>query len=744
MKSMKKVWLAGLIFALTASSLSAGTGADEVLAAKKMKLNSKKVTVQKGKKKKVTIKNAKKRKIKWKIKKKSIASIKKKGKYAVWVTGKKKGKTTLTCKVKNGRKWKSFKCSVTVTNKKTAKTTPIVSGDSGNGSGAATASSKPSGGTGGGSGVNASDSTPTPDNTAGDKSTPTPTAKATATATAKATATPTAKATPTPTATATAATEFTPSTYKETSFEDGTDGFESRGGTTLTVVSGGHTGKALSVTNRTDTWNGAALNVADSIAKGASYTFSAWVKQDTGSAQAIKMSMELKSGGSATEYPQVAQKSCKSGEWTLIEGTYTVPASYDGLLFYLEGPDGTYDFLVDDLTITQTTEGIPVVDPQTLPSLKDAYAGIFDRIGNVLSYNTSWNNGYQMQSKETMTFVKQQFNSYTLENEMKPEQLLPEWSGTISVSEAKQLGYVIPDNYTESKVAKLNFDNLDKILEISNQYGIQMRAHVLMWHQQTAPRFFKVGYDKDSSDVVSASVMDARLEFYVKTVMKHVMEKEKSLNGKAGSLVYCWDVTNEYIHRSNNPSKTSWMDVYGDMGLEPTYVKFAYQCAYGMLKEYGLETKVPLFYNDYNEYDCADDIVTLVNYINQGEEAKICGGIGMQSHITIGYPSLEKYGTAVDKFLATGLQVQVTELDIGIDEGKTEEDQAEHYKAIMNLLINKHKTRNVEQNEKGITGVTIWGLYDSLSWRKESPLLFGTGLNDPKPAFYSVLEAAKQ
>jgi len=720
MKSMKKVWLAGLIFALTASSLSVGTGADEALAAKKMKLSSKKVTVQKGKKKKVSIKNAKKRKIKWKIKKKTIASIKKKGKYAVWVTGKKTGKTTLTCKVKNGRKWKSFKCSVTVTNKKNVKTTPVVSEDSGNGSGAATASSKPSGSTSGGSGLNTNDSTPTPDNMAGDKSTPTPTP------------------------TTTAATEFTPSTYKETGFEDGTDGFESRGGTTLTIVSGGHTGKALSVTNRTANWNGVALNVAQTIAKGASYTFSAWIKQDTGSAQTIKMSMELKTG-STTEYPAVAQKTCESGEWTLIEGTYTVPASYDGLLFYLEGPDGTYDFLVDDLTIMQTTEGIPVVDPQKLPSLKDAYAGIFDRIGNVLSYNTSWNDGYQMQSEETMTFVQQQFNSYTLENEMKPDQLLPEWSGTISVSEAKQLGYVIPDNYKESVVAKLNFDNLDKILAISNQYGIQMRAHVLMWHQQTASRFFKVDYDRDSSEVVSADVMDARVEFYVKTVMKHVMEKEKSLNGKAGSIVYCWDVTNEYIHRSNAPSSATWMDVYGDLGLEPTYVKLAYQCAYSMLKEYGLETKVPLFYNDYNEYDCADDIVTLVNYINQGEEAKICSGIGMQSHITIGYPSLEKYGTAVDKFLATGLQVQVTELDIGIDGNRTEEDQAEHYKAILNLLIEKHKNRDVKQNEKGITGVTIWGLYDSLSWRKESsPLLFGMGLNDPKPAFYSVLEAAKQ
>ena len=101
------------------------------------------------------------------------------------------------------------------------------------------------------------------------------------------------------------------------------------------------------------------------------------------------------------------------------------------------------------------------------------------------------------------------------------------------------------------------------------------------------------------------------------------------------------------------------MDVYGNMGLKPTYVKKAYEIAYDELKQYGLQEDVTLFYNDYNEYDVADEIVELINYINEGEEAKICGGIGMQSHITVNYPSLEKYGTAVDKFLATGLQVQV-------------------------------------------------------------------------------------
>lgn len=710
-----KILLTGsLALSLVLSTFSIGQGGNEALAAKKIKLSAKKVSLVVGKTKKVSVKNARKKKVKWSIRKKSTARIKKSGKYAVKVTGKKKGKTILVCKVKIGKKWRTLKCNITV--KKKSVTTPVPSPEGRN--------------------TSAPTATPTPGGT------PTDPPKEDTPSSETPKTTPSATPVITPSATPGEDSEFTPVTYKSAQFENGTDGFESRGNAALMTVSGGHTGSALSVTGRTDTWNGAALSVTDTVVKGATYTFSAWVKQTEGETNSIKLSAELKTGSNTT-WPSIAEVSCQSGVWTYIEGTYTVPKSFDSLLFYFEGPDGTYDFLVDDVTITQTTEGAEVIDPYTLPSLKDAYAGIFERMGNVLSYNTSWNNGYQMQQESTMKFVQNQFNSFTLENEMKPDQLLPSWSGTISVSEAKQLGYVIPDNYTESVVAKLNFDNVDKILEIANQYGIQMRGHVLMWHQQTASRFFKEGYN-DENSVVSPEVMDARIEFFVKSVMKHVMEKEKSLTGEVGSLVYCWDVTNEYMHRTNNPTSTSWTDVYGDMGLQPTYVKLAYQKAYEILKEYGLEKEVTLFYNDYNEYDCADEIVELVKYINQGEEAEICGGIGMQSHMTVSYPSVEKYSTTLDKFLATGLQVQVTELDIGMEGDQTVEDQAEQYKKILSLLISKHKNRDQIVNPRGITGVTIWGLYDSISWRSDSPLLFGTGLDDPKPAFYSVLEAAKE
>ena len=758
-KKQAKVFAGLLSMSLAVSLMTPLQGVSGQAARRKIALSKKSVTMTVGQKKTIRIKNAKGKRIKWSIKKKSIASYKKSGKYAVKLTAKKKGTTTLTCKVKNG-KWKSYRCKVKV-KKATLVRTPVATND------VLKTTEKPSS-TAVVTTPSVSTQTPTveqdkpqkpektptatptvkPTATPTVKPTATPTVKPTATPTVKPTATPTVKPTATPTVkptatpTATPAGEFAEKTYLSTGFEDGTDGFTGRGAAKVAVASGGRSGNCLSVTGRTSTWNGAELNVTDSIVKGAEYSISVWVKQTTGSDQKVKLSANLTVSGQSS-YPAIKDETTlKSGVWTKIEGTYEVPESFSKLTFYVEGPSGNFDFLVDDLTITQTTAGKEPFNPEGLTSIKDTYSGIFERVGNVLSYNTSWNNGYQMQSDDTMKFVKHHFNSYTLENELKPEQVLSNWSGTISVSEAKNLGYVIPDGYTESTVAKLNFDSVDKILEIANNYGIQMRGHVMQWHQQTSPRFFHEGYDANN-DIVTKAVMDKRIEFYIRTVMKHVMDKEKSLTGKAGSLVYCWDITNEYTHRTNQPSDTTWVDVYGDMGLKPTYVKKAYEVAYDELKQYGLQKDITLFYNDYNEYDVADEIVELINYINEGEETNICGGIGMQSHITVSYPSLEKYGTAVDKFLATGLQVQVTELDIGISDTQTEEDLAQHYSDIMKLLISKQKNRDKTVNARGITGVTVWGLYDAISWRKPtSCLLFGESLEDPKPAFYSFLEAA--
>lgn len=725
-KLVRRICVLVLSFALLAGSFSG----QYVQAAKKKKptFSKKRITVTVKASKKLTVKKAKGYKLRWKVKNKKLVTLKKSGKYGKKIVGKKAGNTVVTCTAKKGRKNYKLTCKVKVVKKNNPnnggqnnKTPEDNNGQSG--------SNTP--GTNGGSnnGTNqGSQNTPNPNGNQNDTS-----------------ATPTPIPTATPKPQPTADPNFTPVSYQNISFESGTDGFTGRGGSeTLKSVSGGYSGKCLSVSGRKESWHGASLNLTDSVVRSAVYKVSAWVKQDSGSDKELKVSCTLNANGKET-YPEIGIVTAKSGEWTKFEATYAVPRSFTSLSIYFESPEGSFDFYLDEMTMTQVSGGIELADPEKLPSLKDTYAEYFDYMGTCISYQ-HYQYGNQMQDASLMNIVTKQFNSFTLENEMKPETIL-NGSTTITKEAAKSApyNYIIPDNYTESKVLVLNFTTLDKILELAHEKGLKMRGHTLLWHQQTALRFFKTNYS-DSGSTVSKAVMDARLEFYVRTVMNHVLKKEKELTGSAGSIVYAWDIANEYTHRSNNPTVPSWVDIYGDMKLQPSYVKAAYTYAYDELKKAGVEDKVTLFYNDYNTYEEADNIVSLINYINS--DGKICRGVGMQSHLDVDYPSIESYGNTIDTFKNAGLEIQITELDITINYPKgsynpnmnrTDEDQAEYYYQLMKTIIAKKKAG------ANITGITIWGLYDGVSWRGNySPLLFASGMNDPKASFYRVIDAAKE
>ena len=406
----------------------------------------------------------------------------------------------------------------------------------------------------------------------------------------------------------------------------------------------------------------------------------------------------------------------------------------------------------------------PSATPEvTLPPLKsdsilENYEDVFGYLGTCVNYGSNPSTS-QLQDEKTLAFVKKHFNSITMENEMKPDAVLGSKVTMITKEEAQKLGYIIPDNYKETSVPKLNFDRIDKILQTAYDNGLGLRGHTLLWHSQTPAWFFGIDYDADE-DAVDEDTMDARIDFYVSTVMDHVMQKEKEIAGENGKIVYAWDVVNEYLHRGRAWS-LNWTSVYGDMKGTPSYVKRAFERAYEMLEKYDATDKVTLFYNDYDTYFEVEDLLALVNFINEGEKAKICSGIGMQSHVDIKRPTIEEYGAALEKFMAAGYEVQITELDFTINfdtdgtdkkdpsydyknEGETIEEQAAFVKDFMEMVIAKQKNRDKTVSPKGITGLTIWGLYDSISWRgKSQPLLFGTSIDDPKPAFQAFLEASR-
>lgn len=384
-------------------------------------------------------------------------------------------------------------------------------------------------------------------------------------------------------------------------------------------------------------------------------------------------------------------------------------------------------------------------------TLLNEYEKIFGNVGTCLTYKGVFASKNEMQNPETMGFVQKNYNSFTLENEMKPSYMLadpdngfsnPPFNKLLTTDEAKAAGYKIPDGYRESTVPYINYDRIDTILATAAKYGIRMRAHTLIWHSQTPTEFFREDYKKNGA-FVTPEVMDQRVIYYITNVMKHVLEGENS------SVVYTWDVVNEYFHQLSDGSDKNWSNIYningtGGLSSKPSYVKLSFKTAYDILKQYGLNDKVTLFYNDYNTSQVSDKIVEMVKYINEKDELnpegeRICSGVGMQCHLDVKWPTVKEQLDTVKQFLDAGFEVQITELDIiNSINSNDEETLCDYWYNFMKGLVDFKKAGG------NITGVTFWGLSDAVTWRYgKSALLYGKSIEDPKKSLYAVYSAAQ-
>ena len=351
----------------------------------------------------------------------------------------------------------------------------------------------------------------------------------------------------------------------------------------------------------------------------------------------------------------------------------------------------------------------------TVPSnanLLNTYKNVFGKVGTTSSASAFFDGN-------TRQLITKEYNSYTAENEMKPDAILGSYAQTISVSQAKSMGYYIPYGYSESTVPKLNFSTVDNLLKTCYENGLSMRGHTLVWHSQTPDWFFRYGYNANNA-YVDQNTMNKRMEFFIKTYMGHVCSSQYS------SVVYAWDVVNEFLHASNS----GWQKIYGNPSPYADFIKQAFRYAYDTLSYFKQTDKVKLFYNDYNTYMEVDDVIKLINNINSS--GKICAGVGMQSHLTTSFPSVAYYKNALSKFRQAGFEIQVTELDVGCT---SEYTQAQYYYDLMTAILEEKKAG------ANITALVFWGLCDNTSWRKnEKPLLY-SNYGVKKAAYDKVLQA---
>ncbi|MCR4791709.1 MAG: endo-1,4-beta-xylanase [Lachnospiraceae bacterium] len=337
-------------------------------------------------------------------------------------------------------------------------------------------------------------------------------------------------------------------------------------------------------------------------------------------------------------------------------------------------------------------------------NLKTAYEPYF-KVGAAIS-------GKNIRTPAALKLLKDQFNSFTVENDMKPMYFL-------DADRCKD----DPDTYDHAPA--LTFKLAKPYLDYAKANGIPMRGHTLVWHNQT-PKWFFCEHYNENFPLADRETMLARLESYIKSVLEYVQENYPG-------IIYAWDVVNEVVD-DGDFRKSLWTKTVGN----DFFIK-----AFEYARKYAAPG-VSLFYNDYETAQEWKRDFIIENILKPLKEKGLVDGMGMQSHLLMDHPDVDDYRKALEMYGALGLQVQITELDMhNADPGEESmKELGARYRKFFDIYLDAKKT-----GKANVTSVTFWNLQDEDSWlsgfRRETsyPLLF-RGKSEAKQAYYAVLEAA--
>ena len=351
---------------------------------------------------------------------------------------------------------------------------------------------------------------------------------------------------------------------------------------------------------------------------------------------------------------------------------------------------------------TNTPKPTATPKPTEIPfAVKDVLEQHGMKAGTCLSYQMTTH-------KKSQEIIKENFNSITFENEMKPDAILDQ-------AASKKAGDI---------VVKFGKNTLS-MLEWCKENNMAMRGHTMVWYSQTPNWIFYEDFDT-SKALVSRDVMLARMESYIRQVFERLNETG------CMELFYAYDVANEAWMEDGTMRDCLWLTTIGE-----DYLWYAFYFANKYAPEY-----IDLYYNDYNEQFKTDTLYNFVQTLKDENGNYMIDGIGFQAHLYT-EDSLEDYFATMDKIANLGIKINLTELDVCLGSWpniKSATDanlkvQGQFYYNLIEGILQR-----VDAGMVKMDALTFWGFSDAQSWRSErSPLMFNKYYK-AKYAYYGVLQ----
>ena len=264
----------------------------------------------------------------------------------------------------------------------------------------------------------------------------------------------------------------------------------------------------------------------------------------------------------------------------------------------------------------------------------------------------------------------------------------------------------------------------DRIVSFAREHKMKVRGHTLLWSE------YNPAWLNDKR--LTPAQMKSLLRQHITKVMRHY----------AGQ-VFAWDVVNEIFDAKGEVEPSVWYDKPG-IGLSGKGTAYAEQA---LRWARAADSKALLFYNDYDIEGINPKSDAVYRMVKDFKRRGVpIDGVGLQAHIfALNSKDLQTLSANIERFAALGVQIHITELDVGlpIDTGGDLLDpldlakQADVYRQIAIACLRQPRC----------TAIQTWGFTDKYTWipaytkgAKGAPLLFDRSYAF-KPAYRALFDS---
>ena len=237
----------------------------------------------------------------------------------------------------------------------------------------------------------------------------------------------------------------------------------------------------------------------------------------------------------------------------------------------------------------------------------------------------------------------------------------------------------------------------DNLVQHAKARRMAVHGHTLIWHRQLP------GW-------IQRSALEDR-EIHMREYIDRVLSRYRD-------DIPVWDVVNEALEEDGSYRNSTWF-----AGMGESYIDTAFRQSRLSAPD------AVLLYNDYDISFAgpkADGMIQLMQSLK--DAGTPVDGVGFQMHLDADFNRYDEVATIFQTVADMDLDIYITELDVSIRSGMTEEQQADVFEQVLSLCLEQPRCKAYQ----------TWGFTDMYSWRDEYNPLILDERYQAKPGYLAI------